>query len=138
MRESSSGYKDDEDTPVCSTQPRKQRQRKKHTSASIRAGNSTKKGKAWYLPRARADILLSRSVTACSRWMCSLLASERAFSAFFALANADLVDFSAVVLAAVAASQAFLEASSSASRDQMRVLAAAKASAVQRRKKKVE
>jgi hypothetical protein len=49
--------------------------------------------------------------------MCSLLASERAFSAFFALANADLVDFSAVALAAVMASQAFLEASSSASRE---------------------
>jgi hypothetical protein len=70
--------------------------------------------------------------------MCSLLASERAFSAFFALANADLVDFSAVVLAAVAASQAFLEALSSASRDEMRALAAAKASAVQRREKEVE
>jgi hypothetical protein len=45
MRESSYGYKDDEETPVCSAKPRKQRQRKKHTSASIRAGNSTKKGK---------------------------------------------------------------------------------------------
>jgi hypothetical protein len=101
-------------------------------------GNSTKKGKAWYLPPARADILLSRSVMACSRWMCSLLASERAFSAFFALANADLVDFLAVVLVAVVASQAFLEALSLASRDKMRALAAAKASAAQRREKKVE
>jgi hypothetical protein len=63
--------------------------------------------------------------------MCSLLASERAFFAFFALANAYLVDFSAVALAAVAASQAFLEASSSASRDKMRALAASKASVVQ-------
>jgi hypothetical protein len=60
-----------------------------------------------------------------------LLASERAFSAFFALANADLVAFSALVLAAVAASQAFLEASSSASREEMRALAASKASVVQ-------
>jgi hypothetical protein len=60
-----------------------------------------------------------------------LLASKRAFSAFFALANADLVTFSAVVLAAVAASQAFLEASSSASREEMRALAASKASVVQ-------
>jgi hypothetical protein len=60
--------------------------------------------------------------------MCSLLASERAFSAFFSLANADLLDFSAVALAAVAASQAFLEASSSASRDEMRAFAASKAS----------
>jgi hypothetical protein len=63
--------------------------------------------------------------------MCSLLASERTFSAFFALANADLVDFSAVALAAVAASQAFLEALSLASRDEMRALAASKASVVQ-------
>jgi hypothetical protein len=63
--------------------------------------------------------------------MCSLFASKRAFSAFFALANADLVDFSALALAAVAASKAFLETSSSASRDEMRALAAAKASAIQ-------
>jgi hypothetical protein len=70
--------------------------------------------------------------------MCSLLASERAFSAFFALANADLLDFSAVVLAAVAASQAFLEALSSASRDEMQALAATKASAIQKREKKIE
>jgi hypothetical protein len=68
--------------------------------------------------------------------MCSLLASERAFSAFFALANADLVDFSAVALVAVAASQAFLEASSSASRDEMRALAASKASIVQKGRRK--
>jgi hypothetical protein len=70
--------------------------------------------------------------------MWSLLASERAFSAFFALANANLVDFSAVVLAVVAASQAFLEALSSASRDKMRALAATKASVVQKREKKVK
>jgi hypothetical protein len=108
MRESSSSGKDDEDTPVCSTQPRKQRQKKKHTSASIKADNSTKKGKARHSPPERAEILLSHSITTCSHWMCSLLASERAFSAFFALASADLVDFSVVVLAAVAASQAFL------------------------------
>jgi hypothetical protein len=63
--------------------------------------------------------------------------SERAFSAFFALANADLVDFSAVALAAVAASQAFLEASSSASSEEMRALAAAKASEIQKGKRKL-
>jgi hypothetical protein len=95
-------------------------------------------GKAWYLPPARADILLSRSVMACSHWMRSLLASARAFSAFFALATADLVDFSAVVLAAAAASKAFLEALSSASRDDMRALAADKASEAQRGEKKLE
>jgi hypothetical protein len=77
--------------------------------------------------------LLSRSITACSRWRCALLASERAFFAFFALANANLEDFLALVLAAVAASKAFLEALSSASKDEMRALAAAKSSAVQER-----
>jgi hypothetical protein len=64
-----------------------------------------------------------------------LLASERAFSIFFTLASADLVAFSAVALAAVATSQAFLETSSSASRDEMRALAVAKASAVQQKRK---
>jgi hypothetical protein len=48
------------------------------------------------------------------------------------------VDFSAAVFAAVAASKAFLEALSSASRDDMRALAADKASAAQRGEKKVE
>jgi hypothetical protein len=48
-----------------------------------------------------------------------LLASDRAFSAFFALASADLVDFSALILTAVAASKAFQKASSSASSDEM-------------------
>jgi hypothetical protein len=36
-----------------------------------------------------------------------LLASVRAFSAFFTLASADLVDFSALTLAAVVASKLF-------------------------------
>jgi hypothetical protein len=63
--------------------------------------------------------------------VCSLFASERAFSAFFALASADLVDFSALVLAAVAASKDFLEAASSASSDEIRALAVAKASTIQ-------
>jgi hypothetical protein len=65
-----------------------------------------------------------------------LLASERAFSAFFALAGTDLVDFSALTLAAVAASKAFLEALTSASSDKMRALAVARASAVHQRGKK--
>jgi hypothetical protein len=60
-----------------------------------------------------------------------LLASVKAFSAFFALASADLVDFSALTLAAVAASKSFREGLSSASSDEMRALAIAKASAVQ-------
>jgi hypothetical protein len=46
---------------------------------------------------------------------------------FFALANADLADFSALTLAAVAASKAVLEAASSASRDAIRALAAFRA-----------
>jgi hypothetical protein len=64
-----------------------------------------------------------------------LLASVKAFSAFFALASADLVDFSALTLAAVAAKKAFLEASSSVSSDEMRALAVARASAVHQRGK---
>jgi hypothetical protein len=59
-----------------------------------------------------------------------LLALDRTFSAFFALASADLVDFSALTLAALVASKAFLEASSSASSDEMPALAIARASAV--------
>jgi hypothetical protein len=65
-----------------------------------------------------------------------LLASVGAFSAFFALASADLVDFSALTLAAVVASKAFLEASSSASSDKMQALAVARAYAVHQRGKK--
>jgi hypothetical protein len=53
-----------------------------------------------------------------------------AFFAFFALASADLLDFSALTLAVVAVSKAFLVASSSASSDEMRALAVARASAV--------
>jgi hypothetical protein len=56
-----------------------------------------------------------------------LLAVARSFSAFFTLANADLADFSALTLAAVAASKAILEASSSASNDEIRALAAFRA-----------
>jgi hypothetical protein len=65
-----------------------------------------------------------------------LLASAKAFSAFFALASADLCDFSALALAVVATSKAFHEALSSASGDAMRALADAKASAVQQRKER--
>jgi hypothetical protein len=63
-----------------------------------------------------------------------LLASAKAFSAFFDLASADLCDFSALALAAVATSKAFREALSSASSDAMWALADARASAVQQRK----
>jgi hypothetical protein len=52
-----------------------------------------------------------------------LLALARSFSAFFALANANLADFSALTLAVVAASEAVLEASSLASSDTTRALA---------------
>jgi hypothetical protein len=60
-----------------------------------------------------------------------LLASAKVFSAFFALASADLFDFSALTLAAVAASKAFREMLSSASSEEMRALAVAKAFARQ-------
>jgi hypothetical protein len=65
-----------------------------------------------------------------------LLASAKAFSAFFTLASADLCDFSAFALAAVATSKALHKALSSASSDAMRALAYAKASAVQQRKER--
>jgi hypothetical protein len=60
-----------------------------------------------------------------------LLALAKAFSAFFTLASADLFDFSALTLAAVAALKAFQETLSSASSEEMRALAIAKASARQ-------
>jgi uncharacterized protein (UPF0333 family) len=65
-----------------------------------------------------------------------LLASVKAFSAFFALVSADLVDFLALTLAAVAASKAFLEALSSASKDEIRALAVAKASVIRKKKRR--
>jgi hypothetical protein len=65
-----------------------------------------------------------------------LLASAKAFSALFALASADLCDFSAFALAAVMTSKAFREALSLASSDAMRALADARASAVQQRKER--
>jgi hypothetical protein len=52
------------------------------------------------------------------------------------LVNADLFDFSALTLAAVAASKAFRATLSSASSEEMRVLAIAKASARQHGGKK--
>jgi hypothetical protein len=64
-----------------------------------------------------------------------LVSIRKGLFCFFALASADLVDFSALTLAVVAASKAFLEASSSASSDEMRALAIAKASAVQQKRK---
>jgi uncharacterized BrkB/YihY/UPF0761 family membrane protein len=79
--------------------------------------------------------MFSRSATACSRWKCSLLASAKAFSAFFALASAVLCNFSALALAAVATSKALREVLSSASSDAMRALADAKASVVQQKRK---
>jgi hypothetical protein len=66
-----------------------------------------------------------------------LLASVKAFSAFFALVSAHLVDFSALTLAAVAASKAFRETLSSASSDEMRALAVARAYAVQKEGKEM-
>jgi hypothetical protein len=56
-----------------------------------------------------------------------LLASAKAFSAFFALPSADFCNFSAFALAAAATSYAFCEALSSASSDAIRALAVARA-----------
>jgi hypothetical protein len=68
------------------------------------SNNGGRKRQDEYVPPAAADIVFSRSATACSRCRCSLSASAKAFSAFFALASADLCNFSALALAAVAAS----------------------------------
>jgi hypothetical protein len=57
-----------------------------------------------------------------------------AFSAFFALVSADLATFSAATFVAFPPSQASLVALSSASRADMRALAAAKATTIQKRK----
>jgi hypothetical protein len=75
---------------------------------------------------------------ACSLWTRPWSASASAFSAFFALATADLADFSPATLAAVAVSQAFLEALRFAYRDAMWAFTAVKASAVRNRERKGE
>jgi hypothetical protein len=56
-----------------------------------------------------------------------LLASAKAFSAFFTLPSATFCDFSVLALAAAAISYAFYEALSSASNDAIRALAVARA-----------
>jgi hypothetical protein len=58
-----------------------------------------------------------------------LLASAKAFLAFFVLPSADFYDLSAFALAAAATSKAFCEVLSSASSDAIRALAVAKAAA---------
>jgi hypothetical protein len=60
----------------------------------------------------------------------------KSFSAFFALPNADLADFSALTLAVVAASKAVLEALSSASSDAIRALAAFRAPELNKEERK--
>jgi hypothetical protein len=65
-----------------------------------------------------------------------LLALAKSFSVFFSLTNADLADFLALTLAAVAASKAVLEASSSASSDAMRALAAFRAPELNKEERK--
>jgi hypothetical protein len=56
-----------------------------------------------------------------------LVSISQVLFCFFAFANANLADFSALTLVAVAASKAILEALSSASSDEMRALAAFRA-----------
>jgi hypothetical protein len=122
---------------VNSVQQRGQKNSRKGRYQQMQESNSSRgRGQDEYVPPAAADIVRNRSATACSRWRCSLLASAKAFSAFFALASADLCDFSAFALAAIAISKAFREALSLASSDTMRALADARASAVQQRKER--
>jgi hypothetical protein len=110
MRGSLSGCKVDAGTLVYFVEPRRQKiaeeeyiSKYKKTSKS----KSRRRRKVQCVPIVEADIVFSHSATACSRWRCSLLASDKASSAFFTLANANLFNFSALTLAAVAASKAF-------------------------------
>jgi hypothetical protein len=64
-----------------------------------------------------------------------LLASAKAFLAFFALPSADFCDFSAFALAAAATLYAFCEALSSAPSDAIRVLAVARAATMKEERK---
>jgi hypothetical protein len=57
-----------------------------------------------YLLSAAVEMVRRRSATACSLLACSLLASAKALSAFFALPSAAFCDFSAFALAAAATS----------------------------------
>jgi hypothetical protein len=118
----------------CTTKRTEKQQEKGSISKKATAAKERVHGEC--VPPAAADIMWSHSATACSRWRCSLLASAKSFSAFFALANADFCDFSAFALAAVAMSKAFREALSSASSDAMRALVDARAPAVQQGKER--
>jgi hypothetical protein len=110
MRGSLSGCKVDAGTLVYFVEPRRPKAAAKEYISKYKKTSKSenrRRRKVQYVPPAAADIVLSRSAIACSRWRCSLLASAKAFSTFFALANADLFNFSALTLAAVAASKAF-------------------------------
>jgi hypothetical protein len=83
------------------------RQRKKETSVIkytkiVEIENRRQIGR--YLLSAAVEMVRRRSATACSLLACSLLASAKALSAFFALPSAAFCDFSAFALAAAATS----------------------------------
>jgi hypothetical protein len=103
----------------------------KNTSASIREQASQQKERKGIVYTSSSSRHLVQPISHSLFSLEVLLVSiSQAFYAFFALASADLVDFSALTLAPMAVSKAFLEASSSASSDKMRALAIARASTV--------
>jgi hypothetical protein len=131
MRGSLFGCKVDADTSVYSAKTREQKtSEKEYISKHKRMSKSRKRKKGIVCTSSSSR----HHIQSLSHGLLSLemllLASVKAFSAFFALASADLVDFLALALAIVVALKAFLEASSSASSDEMRALAVARASTV--------
>jgi hypothetical protein len=111
----------------------------KYTSVSIRSSKSDKEGKSMVLTSSKSrNLIKAFSYGLLPLNTIPISIGECLFRFFFALATVDLVDFSAAVLAAAATSQAFLEALSSASRDDMRALAADKASVAQQGERKLD
>jgi hypothetical protein len=137
IRGSSSGCKGAEDTPVCSKEPRGQRQKKAYIS-KYKNGQINEEGKSMVFTSSKSRNFIKAFSYGLLPLDMLLISVSKGFLRFLGLANADLVDFSAVVLATVAASQAFLEASSSASRDDMRALAATKSSTAQGEERKLD
>jgi hypothetical protein len=129
MRGSLSGCKVDIDTSVYSTKTRELETSEKEYISKHKKMSKSIKGKKGIVCTSSSS---THHIQSLSHGLFSLemLASAKAFSAFFALASADFVDFSALALVAVAASKACLEASSSASSNEMRALAVTRASAV--------
>jgi hypothetical protein len=101
-----------------------------------KVGNSTKEKKSLVCTSSNSRHFIKPLSHSLFPLEVLLVSIRKGFLCFLYLSSADLIAFLAVALEAVATSQAFLEALSSASRDEMRALAVAKASAVQQRGKR--